>query len=151
MTALARHPRAARAAPGRALARWAAFLVTLGCAAAHIALLLRGPSVLTVVMTLLAALCVACLAPGRRPLSPGAWGAAMVMSAGMMLLHIRSGGGIDGHAHAGLAATAGLDGLHGAALLLNGVELALLMGVVIAIGVLRRLSADSGSGSVNID
>lgn len=153
MTTLATHSAPPRRTPTWTVARWAAFSVTVGCVVVHLALLLRNPSMLGLLMAILAALCLTCLTPGSRPLSPSAWGRAMAMSTAMMLLHIRSAGGMAGHAHGRPADVVPLDGLHGVALLLNGLELVLLMGVVVVIGVRRRrrLSACSGRQSVNFD
>ncbi|MGN8025106.1 hypothetical protein [Microbacterium sp. 22242] len=147
MTTHAQRLSSARPAPGWAVARWAAFLVTVGCVAVHVAVLLRGPTVLTAVMAALSGLCLVCLAPRPRPVTPGAWGAAMAMSAVMMLLHIRSSGEMAGHEHGLPSSGAPLDGLHGAALALNGVELAVLMTAVAAIGVIRRRAASTAGGT----
>jgi hypothetical protein len=153
MTTHAKVLPAARDAPAWAAARWAAFLVTLGCVVAHATLLMLGPSVLSVAMAALALLCLICLRPGPRSLSPGAWGAAMAMSAAMMLVHIRSSGGMAPHSHGVVTALTPVDDLHGMALLLNGIELLLLMSIVTAIGVVgrRRMSAAGGTRSVNVD
>lgn len=153
MTALTTHTPRTRQAPAWIVARWVAFPVTAGCVAVHLALLLGSPSALAALMAILAALCLICLTPRSRPLPPSAWGMAMAMSMSMMLLHIGSAGGMVGHAHGRPAGVVPIDGLHGFALLLNGIELVLLMAVVVAIGVLRRrrMSARSGTRSVNMN
>ncbi|MGO4680516.1 hypothetical protein [Microbacterium sp. 2MCAF23] len=133
--------------------RWAALqlatlLTTVACVAVHAAMLLSGPSVLATAMVLLAATCALCLRPRRTPLPDAAWGAAMAMAAAMLLLHIWSGGGgwsggagIGVHAHGLAQETTPLDALHSAALGLNALELALVMGAVLAIGVRNRRRA----------
>lgn len=153
MTTHAKALPAGHDAPAWVAARWAAFLVALGCVAVHARLLMLGPSVLSVAMAALALLCLVCLRPGPRALSPGAWGAAMAMSAVMMLVHVRSSGGMAAHTHGATTGLTPVDDLHGMALLLNGIELLLLMSIVAAIGVVgrRRMSAPSGTGSVNLD
>jgi len=127
--------------------RWAALqlatlLTTVACVAVHAAMLLSGPSVLAAAMVLLATTCALCLRPRRAALPDAAWGAAMAMAAAMLLLHVWSGGaGMGGHAH-GLAQEATpLNALHSAALGLNALELALVMGAVLAIGVRNRRRA----------
>lgn len=133
--------------PGWAVLQLATLLTTAACVAVHAAMLLSGPSVLPAVMVLLAATCALCLRPRRTVLPDAAWGAAMAMAAAMLLLHIWSGGGgrsggagMGVHAH-GLAQETPLDALHSAALGLNALELALVMGAVLAIGVRNRRRA----------
>ena len=135
----------------------AVLISSVGCVLVHLALLLPAPSPLGVAMLALAAGCLLCLRPRRTAPVDAAWGGAMAMSAGMMLLHVASSGsGIGGHLHRLPAGAAtGLDALHGAALALSTTELALLMAATVAIGIGRRRRlvrsfADSGTGFVNL-
>ncbi|GAA4477843.1 hypothetical protein [Microbacterium panaciterrae] len=121
----------------------ACLLVTTGCVVTHLAMLLAAPSVLAAAMTILAAACALCLRPRRTAPSDASWGGAMAMSATTILLHVWSGGtGGHGHSHAPVAVgSAPVDALHGTALGLNALELALLMAAVAAIGVRNRRRA----------
>ncbi|WP_336629558.1 MULTISPECIES: hypothetical protein [unclassified Microbacterium] len=136
----------------------AVLLASAGCVVVHLALLLPAPSPLGLAMLALAAGCLLCLRPRRTAPPDAAWGGALAMSAGMLLLHVASSGsGIGGHRHPAPPSTAsGLDALHGAALTLGSTELALLMTAAVAIGIARRRRlvrsfADSATGSVNVD
>ena len=135
----------------------AVLIASVGCVVVHLALLLPTPSPLGAAMLALAAACLLCLRPRRAAPSEAAWGGAMAMSAGVLLLHVASSGtGIGEHRHLpSPGAATGLDALHGAALILSTTELVLLMAAAVAIGIGRRRRlvrsyADSGTEAVNI-